>query len=244
MNQPSHQAKKYDFLLALNVGESMDFPNMPTRSEAMRHVSPSNRSAYTRISQAATTLRRLHPDHVFKVELANSKGSRIEGNIVRITLLARGSEVSSDDDLRKFEEVRQRRIESWRKRKIAQEAPLLPRQLAEAEEAERKNRIEAAAKSLRVIPNRFDPKRIAEMAVAFANGEIIEKLVDGRWLIDQNPTWQEPTGHYRIKPKVREWFLVIGRDRLCHAFAETIEQLPHHDPNCRVRVREVIEEDV
>lgn len=250
MSQPAKKRTgKYDYLLAMRVGETIEFPNKPTRSEAIRKVKPSHRSAYKCISNGLWQLRTKNPDYAFSLTITQSRGSRIDGDLLLVKLLKIGDNVADMGAFERYESHRQQATEAWKKRKQAEDAPKLPGQIEEAREQDLARRTAGAVKrqmeekGLSVVTNRYDPKRIAALVAASIAGEVIERFVDDRWLIDPQPTWTEPTAMYRIKPKIREWFMVLGRDNRVTAISESITTLPHHDPACRVLVREVLGED-
>lgn len=238
---------KYDFLLALEVGESFTFENEPTLSERRRGVAPSSRLAYYRVSGGLSLLRRNHADFGFGVRLSATAGSKTPGNQIVVTLLRKGEASVHGHEFDQSESRRQRAVEAWKLRKQAEDAPKLPGQLAEAEATELARRTAGAvrrqAQAIHADRPIIDPTRLAELAVAHAQGKPIQRLNGSGWIDDPNPTWKEATAKYRIKPQQREFWIVVGRDGKPSAAATSIEQLPHHDPACRVMVREVIFEE-
>lgn len=245
---------KYDFLLALKPGEEWVFENKPTLSESRRKVSPSNRASYKMVTMGVHNLRRSHGVSLV-LTLSESRGSRIPGNQIVVRMLDAAGDAG---DIEKLEERRQRATDAWRKRKQAEEAPLLPEQLAQEEcvaMAKRTAgavRAQAQAQALRAEGPKYDPKQIAVLVTAQLRGETIQQSmlvnnvagVEREWRDQPNPTWTEPTAFYRIKPAApREWYMVVGRDGKVSAVNTTIAGLPHHDPSCRVRVLEVMPDE-
>lgn len=237
---------KYDFLLALDVGERYTFDNKPTLSEAHRKVCASSRTAYQRVSSGITVLHKRHADVGFRIKLETSPGSRINGDKVVVIMLRHGERRVQGEEFEESEERRRLRQEAWKKRKQAEDAPKLPGQLAEAEAKELARRTAGALRRAQAIhADRpiIDPVKLAELAVAHAQGKPIQRLNGSGWVDDPAPTWKEATAKYRIKPAIREFWIVVGRDGKPSAIADSIEHLPHHDPACRVLAREVINEE-
>lgn len=239
------EQSKYAFLFALNVGESYKFDNKPTAAEGRRKVPPSLRAAYCRYVAVVGYLNKRNTGYRFKAELGTSPSSRIPGDLVVVTLIVRGDEVSSESALAALDKSRERRLKAWKAKKQAEDAPKLPSQLEEAEKAEHGRKVAAAVKAqaIHALGAVIDPVKLAELAVAHAQGQTIQRLTDAGWTDDAAPNWRQSTASYRIKPVRREFFLVVGRDGKPSAVASCAYQLPHHDPACRVRVREVTEED-
>lgn len=237
---------KYEFLLALGLGESEVFDNLPTATEGRRKVPPSQRRSYIRMASAVSKiLPMIHPGYKFTISAFTSEGSRIEGDKVRITLVAIGDQHTGDDNWREHERRRQNMLEAWKRRKQAEDAPKLPAQLEEARQQEEAKRAERA--KARVIytppPVQYDPVRLAELVLAHAQGKQIQALAGDKWVNDGNPTWKLPTAHYRVKPVRREFYLIVGRNGDVTAAADAVDKLPHHDPACLVHAVEVREED-
>lgn len=248
MTNPSTKGRsRYDYLLALNVGESTTFPNLPTAAEARRKVKPSGRRAYFRVRSGLSHLMAVH-NVAFSTKLNTSKGSRIDGNQIIVTAIQLGEQQIEGDGWDDYEKRRQRAIDAWKLRKQAEDAPKLKGQLAEAEQTEQEQRLaRAKARATVVVRDRplYDPIKLAELVAHFTKGGAIQQLrtLDGVWINDPSPTWTLPTAQYRKKPLVREFFLIVSRDGHVTAGASDPNQLPHHDPACRVHVREMLPEE-
>lgn len=242
-------SSKIDFLLAMRVGESYSFDNLPTAAEGRRKVPPSMRKAYGRITQAVRSLHRIHPEYEFLMRLDTSKGSRIEGDKLVVTMIKDRSEVTNEDDLRELEARRQRSIEAWRLRKIAEDAPKLPGQLKEAQEREDQERVRrAVARAMPtpaaiVVGPKYDPKRLAELVLGHAQGRVVQVLTEHGWRDAPAPSWELPTTKYRFKPQRREFYIVLGRDGSITTVQDDPTKLPPHDPTCLVKAVEVLPEE-
>lgn len=244
----SHPRKgkgKYEYLLALNPGEVEVFDNKPSASEGRNKVNASDRLAYRRVSVGVSRLQREHPPYRFAVRIFTSPGSRLEGNKVEVKMLASGdASIADKDEFEASERRREASLRAWITRRQQEDAPKLPAQLEEARQQEDEKRKERA--KARVIPApkpAYDPVKLAELVLFKEHGGIVQKAGKDGWEDDPNPTWTLPTVLYRKKPRVREFFLIVGRNGDVTAAATSIDKLPHHDPACLVHARELTPEE-
>lgn len=241
------KTSKYEYLMALSPGETEIFDNLPTVSEGRRKVAPTSRKAYYRINSAIAFLMAKYKGTAFTMHVQTSTGSRIPGNQIAVRMVSNGDTRVAGESWENYETRRTRAMEAWKLRKQREDAPKLPGQLEEARKAEAEQRVERAkAQAIRPAEphNKYDPKRLAELVLAHSQGEQIQLLQDdGHWSNVGNPSWTAPTARYRVKPKRRQFYLVVGRNGDVTAAADDLTKLPHHDPACLVLAVEVIEED-
>lgn len=245
MSHPTKGKSKYDFLLAMAPGETYQFQNLPTAGEGRRKVAPTARKAYFRINGAISHLQRNHPGLTMSISVATSPGSRINGDMVVVTMLAIDGSVARGDDLEARERRRQQSLEAWRKRKQAEDAPKLNGQLEEESAADLARRVAGAVKRqiAPAEPPKYDPVKLAGLVAFHTRGGMVQLLTENGWRDDPVPTWREPTCKYRQKPVRRDFYIIIGRTGEITTVADDPGKLPHHDPDCRIHVREVLPEE-
>lgn len=232
---------KYAFLMALQLGESYSFDITPTLQESRRKVPASRRLAYWRIMQGIKDIMSKNPNFAFSSRIDKSNDRKLI-----ITLTKAGDRKISENDLRSPEKRSEAMKEEWKKRKQKEEAPLLPGQLEEAAAVDLARRTAGAikAQTAKAEAPKYDPVKIARLVAAHCSGQMIQKMTDaGEWINDPTPTWTLATDRYRVKPLIREWFLIVARDGKITAGAESIQALPHHDPERLVHVREILVEE-
>lgn len=255
---PRKGTSKYDFLLAMQPGESYSFDNMPTPSEGRRKVAPTSRKAYFRVSSGVGILHRIQKQCRMGVVVHTTPGSRIQGDKIIVTMLSVNGEVANADDFEAHEKRSKLMLEAWIKRRQQEDAPKLAGQIEEARALETVRQVSSAVKrqvqeaGCRVVINnapKYDPIKLAGLVAHFTQGGGIQRQLfnpDGtpsHWVDEPSPTWVLPTAHYRKKPRIRDFYLIVGRAGDVTAAATDPTKLPHHDPACLIHAREVLPEE-
>ena len=243
---------KWEYLLALNLGEREAFDNSLSADE--RTKPPSQRRMYRTLQWVSKELHLAHPGYKFCVRMNAHDPDRVflyctarDGK--ESTPPVHGPKGGANPGVQQWRQEQAKK--RMRKQRQAEKAKELPAQLeAEREKLDAQRRTAGAVRHQLTNVNNTaadQQKQLVELVMAHARGAAVQvrAVIDGvlAWIDDPKPSFALPVGMYRLTPKAREWYAVVGRDGKITAIEHDITALPRHDPACRVHIREVLQED-
>lgn len=228
---------KYQYLLAMKLGEFTEFAIKPTSAEKRLQTPRTSREAYRHITNAITVLHQQQNKVRFKVRVGDWDNPRTL-DTVRIYCTRIGDETFEPPPTKGgFRAVV---IEHKKQLEAAAELP---------------KQIEAAREEAKPVPH--DPpniikttkdaqKRLVNMVTAFARGEAVQYITNGKWKdVDRLDLMLtiDPM-HLRLKPPPRrEMWALFSRDGASFIAKPTRAEFKDVDQALLVHYREVLPGD-
>jgi len=237
--------QKWNFLLALNLGEFYKFENVGTAGERALKTPIALRKGYRDIGNGCTHMSTTVNGTV-RFALRRGDPATEPDAVYVYCVLKDGKEFTPPKSFfskRTANESKAKaRLENWKKKKTEAGVEALPGQLTEAEQAEERRRVSEAAgrqikadnKSGRVV----DVNHLANLVTAHTQKKTIQLKIGLEWVDQISPDWTL-SHEMRIKPDIREFFIVVDRHGVPTMVARHVHELPRHDPACLVPVREI-----